>query len=38
VGPSVTESTRQEYEQIEERFGRAEVERELDTGVSRTFQ
>ena len=38
VGPSVTESTRQEYEQIEERFGRAEVERELDAGVSRTFQ
>ena len=38
VGSSVTESTRQEYEQIEERFGRAEVERELDAGVSRTFQ
>ncbi|MDR9411820.1 MAG: CDC48 family AAA ATPase [Haloquadratum sp.] len=38
VGPSVTESTRQEYEQIEERFGQAEVERELDAGVSRTFQ
>ncbi|WP_423750745.1 CDC48 family AAA ATPase [Salinirarus marinus] len=38
VNPSVTEETRERYEEIEQRFKRSEVERESEPEVSRTFQ
>ncbi|MFB6122233.1 MAG: CDC48 family AAA ATPase [Haloferacaceae archaeon] len=38
VNPSVTEETRERYEQIERRFQQSEVERESEPTVSRTFQ
>jgi transitional endoplasmic reticulum ATPase len=36
VGPSVTDETREQYEEIEQRFNRSEIERAEETG--RTFQ
>ncbi|WP_256289693.1 CDC48 family AAA ATPase [Halobellus inordinatus] len=38
VGPSVTQETRERYEEIEKRFQTSEVEREPDAEFSRTFQ
>ncbi|WP_256545509.1 CDC48 family AAA ATPase [Halobellus inordinatus] len=38
VGPSVTQETRERYEEIEQRFQTSEVEREPDAEFSRTFQ
>ena len=38
VTPSVTQETRQRYEEIEERFKKNEVERDPEGEVSRTFQ
>ncbi len=38
VSPSVTEDTRRRYEEIEERFRTADVERETEGEVGRTFQ
>jgi transitional endoplasmic reticulum ATPase len=38
VNPSVTEETRERYEEIEQRFKKSEVERETEPEVSRTFQ
>ncbi|QCJ46567.1 MULTISPECIES: CDC48 family AAA ATPase [Haloprofundus] len=37
VGPSVTSETRERYDEIEKRFGTAEIERDTDE-MSRTFQ
>ncbi|ERG92627.1 MAG: AAA family ATPase, CDC48 subfamily [Haloquadratum walsbyi J07HQW1] len=38
VGPSVTQETREQYEQIEQRFETSSVERQPEAGVGRTFQ
>mgnify|MGYP002761164497 CR=1 FL=1 len=38
VGPSVTQETREQYEQIEQRFETSNVERQPEAGVGRTFQ
>jgi transitional endoplasmic reticulum ATPase len=38
VGASVTPETRERYEEIEERFRKSEVERDVETEVGRTFQ
>ncbi|MEF8827330.1 MAG: AAA family ATPase, partial [Halapricum sp.] len=38
VGPSVDKETREQYEEIEERFDRRESELEGEREVSRTFQ
>ncbi|WP_224268751.1 CDC48 family AAA ATPase [Haloprofundus salinisoli] len=37
VGPSVTDETRQRYDEIEQRFGTTDIERDADE-MSRTFQ
>jgi transitional endoplasmic reticulum ATPase len=38
VGPSVTEETRERYDEIEKRFQTSEVRRETESEVGRTFQ
>jgi transitional endoplasmic reticulum ATPase len=38
VPPSVTPETRERYEEIEERFRKSEVERDVEAEVGRTFQ
>ncbi|ERG94923.1 CDC48 family AAA ATPase [Haloquadratum walsbyi] len=38
VGPSVTQETREQYEQIEQRFETSSVERQPEAGIGRTFQ
>ncbi|MFB6155047.1 MAG: CDC48 family AAA ATPase [Haloferacaceae archaeon] len=38
VGPSITEETKQRYEEIEERFQKSDVERDEDAEFGRTFQ
>jgi transitional endoplasmic reticulum ATPase len=38
VTPSVTQQTRERYEEIEERFKKSEVERDAEGEVGRTFQ